>query len=69
MKEHGPWHKRPAPRVQAPHGQTIDRQRLALTLGFNTGLIVPLLDAEFDNAQEVAQLLGEYHARDNEQRY
>jgi hypothetical protein len=29
--------------------------------GFNPGLIVPLLDEEFDAPAEVEQLLGEYN--------
>ena len=61
MKENGPWHKRPAPRLQAPHGQTTEKQPRQPTPGFNPGLIVPLLDEEFDNAQEVEQLLGDYN--------
>ena len=61
MKENGPWHKRPAPRLQAPHGRTTDGKRPVPMPGFNPGLIVPLLDEEFDAPAEVEQLLGEYN--------
>ncbi len=64
MKDNGPWHKRPAPRLQAPHGKTTDQRAQQPIPDFNPGLTVPLLDEDFDDAQEIAQLLGAYHAYD-----
>ena len=65
MRENGPWHKRPAPRVRAPHGKITERQPPELMPGFNTGLTVPLLDVEFDDPAEVEQLLRDCHETQN----
>jgi len=63
MRENGPWHKRPAPCLQAPHGQTTERQPVERTSGFNTNLTVPLLDEAWDDLPELEQLLGDRHVK------
>jgi len=56
MKENVPWHKRLAPRLQAPHEQITEQQP---TPDFNPILPVPLLDEAWDDVpEEIEKLLG-----------